>query len=192
MDGLLDVVVAHGGWYTLSVFPRENNGALGAYSLYALPYVSHYSSQGMAIGDINHDGLPDIAIADSNNGLVILRHAPLVVPMHVGDLTATNRKISHGWDATVTITVHDSNHAALANATVNGTWSGAYIGNASCTTDANGKCSLTTGSMPRSSTSVTFEVDNIVKSGYQYSPLNNHSSNNYSDGTSITIIKTDW
>jgi hypothetical protein len=47
-----------------------------------------YGPQGVAAGDIDGDGLPDIVIADSNNGLIILRNTtprfvftvPAIVP----------------------------------------------------------------------------------------------------------------
>jgi hypothetical protein len=74
-DGLADVLTAHGGWNRLGVFLQQN-GLLSPYSLYAIPYASHYQPQGMDVGDINNDGLPDVAIADYNNGLVVLYHTP--------------------------------------------------------------------------------------------------------------------
>jgi len=37
-----------------------------------LPYVTRYNPQALALGDLNRDGLTDVAIADENNGLVLL------------------------------------------------------------------------------------------------------------------------
>jgi hypothetical protein len=79
-DGLADVLVINSGWNTLSVYLQQSDGALHTYSRYTIPYASYYQPQGLAVGDINHDGLPDVAIADYNHGLVILYHKPLPVP----------------------------------------------------------------------------------------------------------------
>jgi hypothetical protein len=71
-----DVLVAHGGWVQLGVYVQGSGGVLGPETLDPLPYASHYNPHGMAVGDIDNDGLPDVAIADYNNGLVVLRHVP--------------------------------------------------------------------------------------------------------------------
>jgi Zn-dependent metalloprotease len=71
-DGRLDVVTVQGGWLRAGLFPQQSNGTLASYSLYPIPYASHYKPQGLAIGDLNNDGLPDMAIADYNNTLVVL------------------------------------------------------------------------------------------------------------------------
>jgi hypothetical protein len=70
-DGLSEVIVAHGGWMNISVY-KQNQGALDPYILFPIPYASHYQPQGLAVGDINGDEKPDIAIADYNYGLVVL------------------------------------------------------------------------------------------------------------------------
>lgn len=78
LDGRADVVVAHGGWTKLSVYLQQLPGAaslLAPYELYPIPYASSYQPQGLAVGDFNTDGSPDVAIADYNNGLVLLMNA---------------------------------------------------------------------------------------------------------------------
>ena len=74
-DGNDDVLVLHGGWNRMGVYLQQPDGSLGPESLYPIPYASHYNPQGFAIGDINNDGSPDAVIADSNNGLVVLKNA---------------------------------------------------------------------------------------------------------------------
>ena len=74
LDGREDVLVANGGWNTLSVFLQQQDGTLAPYERYAIPYASHYGPQGLDVGDINNDGLPDVVIADYNHGLVVLYH----------------------------------------------------------------------------------------------------------------------
>lgn len=74
-DGRNDVLVAHGGFVAMGVFLQDANGALLPYELYPLPYATHYNPHGLAVGDINGDGASDVAIADYNNGMVVLYHA---------------------------------------------------------------------------------------------------------------------
>lgn len=71
-DDLGDVVTLHGGWNRAGVYLQEA-GALGSESLFPIPYASHYDPKGLDVGDLNSDGKPDIAEADYNNGLVVLR-----------------------------------------------------------------------------------------------------------------------
>lgn len=72
LDGLPDVVVAHGGWLRTGVYTRRVGGGLDPEVLFEIPYASHYGPQGIAIGDLNGDGRPDLAIADTNTGLIVL------------------------------------------------------------------------------------------------------------------------
>ncbi|MEU1399583.1 S8 family serine peptidase [Micromonospora zamorensis] len=73
-DSRLDVVVLH-GWNVVSVLPQTSDGRLGTpIKSNDLPYASSYSTQGLALGDINGDNRTDAVIADHNNGLVVLRN----------------------------------------------------------------------------------------------------------------------
>jgi hypothetical protein len=73
LDGRADIVTLHGGWQTLGVYLQNANGTLTTEQKFQpIPLVSRYSAHGLAIGDINNDGMPDAVIADSNNGLIVL------------------------------------------------------------------------------------------------------------------------
>jgi hypothetical protein len=71
-DGRDDIVTLHGGWMEAGVYLQASDGGMGAEQLYAIPYASHYEATGLALGDINGDGCTDAAIADYNNGLVVM------------------------------------------------------------------------------------------------------------------------
>lgn len=67
-----DLLALHGGWYALGVYEQQESGKLVDEVLFSVPYASHYNPQGMAAGDINSDGMPDVVVADYNHGLVVL------------------------------------------------------------------------------------------------------------------------
>jgi len=75
-DGRSDVVTLHGGWNAAGVYLQRPDGSLRTEKLFGIPYASHYNTKGLALGDINGDGLPDIVEADYNSGLVVLRSGP--------------------------------------------------------------------------------------------------------------------
>lgn len=70
-DNLQDVVTLHGESLRAGVY-LQDGAILGAESLFPLP-PSDYGLEGLAVGDLNNDGKPDVAIADHNSGLVVLR-----------------------------------------------------------------------------------------------------------------------
>jgi len=108
-DGRADVIVLNAGWNTLSLYLQDTNGSLMAYSSYQIPYASHYNPQGLAVGDFNSDGDADVAIADYNNGLVILYSSPSVVPVTGISLNKTVATLTAGETETLTATITPSN-----------------------------------------------------------------------------------
>jgi PKD repeat protein len=111
--------------------------------------------------------------------------------MHVGDLDSS---VSPGrntrWNATVTITIHDQDHAPLPDAIVTGLWSEGATGSSTCTTGSSGMCSVTKANMKATPGSVTFTVESVTHSAHNYGPADNHDpdSDDGSDGTSITVV----
>ena len=73
-DGRADVITLHSGWLKAGVYRNQVGGILGQEELYSLPDMSSFDPHGLAVGDVTGDGWPDIAIADPNNGLVLLRN----------------------------------------------------------------------------------------------------------------------
>jgi hypothetical protein len=80
LDGRADVVTLHGGWSRAGLYRQQATGGLALEDLYAIPYASHYEPHGLALGDVNGDGSPDVVLADYNNGLVVLRNTASVPP----------------------------------------------------------------------------------------------------------------
>lgn len=118
--------------------------------------------------------------------------APTATPggtAHVGDLDGTSLwNGKNTWTATVTITIHDADHNPVANASVSGAWSGGASGTASCTTGADGQCSVTSTKInQKKSATVTFTVEGVTHASLSYQPADNHDPDGDSDGTSITI-----
>lgn len=89
-DGKNDIATVHGGWNKASAYRQLTPGNFAAYSMFPLPYASSYENAGMAVGDLNNDGSPDLAFADYNHGLVILYN---MAQLGVGDNGALLTKI---------------------------------------------------------------------------------------------------
>ena len=94
------------------------------------------------------------------------------------------------WNATVTITVYDADQVPVADAIVSGDWSVWHLRPATCTTDGNGQCSLTTGQIAgKNKTSATFTVDGVTHATLTYQAADNADPDGDSDGTTITVSK---
>jgi hypothetical protein len=105
---------------------------------------------------------------------------PVLPKMHVADLSATTTKGKTRWSAAVTVTVHSEGHSALSGALVTFTWSDGVT--ATCTTGANGQCTITRSGIGSTVASLTIEVSGVTLSGYEYAPALNEK-------TTITITK---
>lgn len=102
--------------------------------------------------------------------------------MHVNNLQGSSINAGSTWTAVVTITVHDDNENPVSNATVGGSWSNGATGSASCTTNSEGKCSISKSGIRKRVGSVTFTVDNVTHDTLTYDATQN-------DVTSITVNK---
>jgi len=79
LDGRDDVLTAHGGWMRLGVYLQDDKGSLMKEDLYNIPYSSNYNTHALAVGDLNGDLSPDVAVArhGSNGGAFILYNATM-------------------------------------------------------------------------------------------------------------------
>ncbi|MBI2189595.1 MAG: Ig-like domain-containing protein [Acidobacteria bacterium] len=109
--------------------------------------------------------------------------------LHVGDLDRSATRQVGTWTATVTIAIHDATHAPLAGAAVSGSWSSGATGTASCTTAAGGACTVSRTGIRNRTSSVTFTVTSVIRTGLSWAPAENHDPDGDSSGTSITIPK---
>lgn len=106
-------------------------------------------------------------------------------PMHIGDLDGAKTTQQTSWTAIVTVTVHDSNHGPVANATVSGPWS--IGGTGSCTTDGSGQCLLSKSAISKKTKSVMFTIVNVTNSIALYTSVDNHDPDGDGNGTNITV-----
>jgi uncharacterized protein len=117
-------------------------------------------------------------------------NTPEPVTLHVGDLDGSGSIVKKSWAASVTIMAHDGAHGVVAGASVTGAWSGAKVsGSGSCTTDANGRCTVSKNNIKLATTGVTFTVSSVTGSGCVYTAEANHDPDGDSDGTTITVLQ---
>jgi hypothetical protein len=109
--------------------------------------------------------------------------------VHVGDLDGTASQTGTRWNATVTITIHNTGEGPVSGATVGGAWSNGTTGSASCVTNASGQCAVTKNDLRDSVPSVTFTVSTVTSAGSTYNAGANHDPDGSSNGTTILVLQ---
>jgi hypothetical protein len=108
--------------------------------------------------------------------------------MHVGDLDGTATATRNEWSATVTVTVVDGAGSAVGGAKVAATWT--TLGSAAtCTTDAMGRCTVTSPRVRKTTGSLTLHVDAVSHAQLTYDAGANTDPDGDSTGTAITVTK---
>jgi hypothetical protein len=108
--------------------------------------------------------------------------------MHVGDLAGTSTPGNRNrWSASVTILMHNQDEGALANATVSGIWSNGASGTGSCTTKANGSCTVIKNNIKGNSQQVSFTVQAVSLDSVEYRSIDNHGG--AGSGSTISVAK---
>jgi hypothetical protein len=72
LDDLVGITVGGLGVQTARILLQGPVGEFALSEAHELPFGNYQSHQTLDIGDLNHDGLPDVAIADDNFGLITL------------------------------------------------------------------------------------------------------------------------
>ncbi len=112
---------------------------------------------------------------------------PAPMSNHIGDLdNAATASSWWSWQPKVTATVLDSTGAAVAGATVSGTFSN-HSGTLTCVTAANGKCTVGNFSFNMFTKSTVFKVTGVVKASSTYKASANSDPDGDSKGTTITV-----
>jgi len=78
-DGRTDLVTAQSGTH-VGVLLQQGNGTLGPEQPTAVNFSTRIGLVPVAVGDISGDGRPDVVIADSNKGLMVVRNATPATP----------------------------------------------------------------------------------------------------------------
>jgi hypothetical protein len=128
------------------------------------------------------------AQTSSDSITVTVNNAPST-SIHVADLDATSTSERNRWTATVTVLVHDNSGNPVADATVEGSWSGGASGDASRTTGVDGTCTVDVSGIRKNIGVVTFTVNNVLADGFEYVAGDNHDEDGDSDGTAIDVNK---
>jgi len=131
-----------------------------------------------------------LLIVRDNLGLSDDQRTDVTLPYdtaHVGDLDGASTAQQNVWNATVTITVHDSRHTVVSSALVTGLWTDGT--SATCTTNGDGECAVIRSGIPRKTTRVGFSVTNVTRPAFVYKSADNHDPDGSSSGSGILVIK---
>lgn len=88
----------------------------------------------------------------------------------------------------MTLTVVDNAGNPVSEAKADGTWTTLASAD-TCTTDATGRCGVTSPRARKSTEALTFQVDAVAHATLSYEPGANTDSDGDSTGTTITVEK---
>jgi len=104
--------------------------------------------------------------------------APVVedprVVVTVASLQGSARVARNGWNAEVSVSVRDAGNSAVGGAKMSGAFSPG--GSASCTTDSQGLCSMSSARLQNSVSSTVFSVSEVSGPGLVYDAANSVTS----------------
>jgi len=110
--------------------------------------------------------------------------------IHIGDLNAFSSAGSRNrWDAVITVLVHDSNEMPVEGVLVNYSWTDGVSGNGTCTTNAEGSCTIQKNNLKANVGSVSLTVVDLEHPNYLYESTMNHNANGDPISSDITVLK---
>lgn len=121
-DGRADLVVLHNSWNALGVYD-STPGTMPVETRFPIPHGQHYSVDALAIGDVSGDGRADVAIADPQNGLVLLRGAPPGSDIYPPETTLVSGPYGTIYTRTATFTMSASEPATYQCSLDGSAWS---------------------------------------------------------------------
>jgi VCBS repeat-containing protein len=108
--------------------------------------------------------------------------------LHVGDLDGS-AVAGAKWQARATILVHNSGEMPVGGVTVTVNLTGGGSGNVTCTTAANGLCTVSKSNIANTTPSVTFNVIGLTLGKAAYDTTANHDPDGDSNGKVITVFR---
>ena len=175
-----------GDWLTAALDAGPSAGTLSLSADGSFAYVPEAGFTGEdSFSYVANDGT-----ADSNVTTVTIHvTAEPAATMHVGDLDGQVNDLGRFWQALVTIAVVDETGLPVANATVNGSWSGNASGSESVTTGADGRVVVDSPKVLDKKDHVIFTVDSILHGALDYAPSDNTDPDGDSNGMSIVVYQ---
>ncbi|MCJ7500349.1 FG-GAP-like repeat-containing protein [bacterium] len=71
-DGDKDIISIQTAWQNIEIVRQGTGGSLGSYELYLGPFFNGANPHGLAVGDIDGNGINDVVTAETMYGLVVL------------------------------------------------------------------------------------------------------------------------
>jgi uncharacterized repeat protein (TIGR01451 family) len=121
-DGRADLVVLHDSWNALGVYD-STPGTMPVETRFPVPHGQGYSADALAIGDVSGDGRADVAFADPQNGLVLLRGAPPGSDVYPPETTLMSGPYGTIYTRTATFTMSASEPATYQCSLDGSAWS---------------------------------------------------------------------
>ena len=115
-------------------------------------------------------GSPNLLIYSVATATEVVTPAPApALSVSIASLSGSATALRNGWQANVTITVKDASGSLVAGANVAGSFT-AGGANLTCTTAANGACTVKTGNLGKKTPETTYSVTGISGSAMTYAP----------------------